>query len=78
MFQGNLSPERRGWPEGLGEGYRTKLFFMRYPSPAAHLAMGVTLSRRERELLQAKTAKARYNNSCTLQISSMQDSRETE
>ena len=50
MFQANPSPERRGWPEGLGEGYRTKLFFSPYPSPAAHLAMGVTLSLRERDL----------------------------
>ena len=29
------SPNGRGWPEGPGEGYRTKLFFMWYPSPAA-------------------------------------------
>jgi hypothetical protein len=35
--------------------------FVRYPSPAAHMAMGVPLSLRERDLLET-----RYNNSCTI------------
>jgi hypothetical protein len=34
-----------------GEGFRLKNNFVRYPSPAAHLAMGVTLSRWERDYL---------------------------
>jgi hypothetical protein len=34
-FGSNPSPEGRGWCEAPGEGYRTKLFFVWYPSPAA-------------------------------------------
>src|SRR3954470_1390023 len=34
-FGANPSPEGRGWPEGPGEGYHMKTFFIRYPSPGA-------------------------------------------
>jgi hypothetical protein len=61
MFQANPSPEGRGCREAAGEGYNMKNNFVRYPSPAAHMAMGVPLSLRERDLLET-----RYNNSCTI------------
>src|SRR5882672_6617058 len=34
-FRTHPSPEGRGCREAAGEGYQTKLFFMRYPSPGA-------------------------------------------